>query len=419
MHIHFIYFGYFIHLFRIFAADETYSSALVLKQKNDKMKRQLLFMSLLLMVLTGAAQTNFSISHGPYLQEVTGDGATFVFLTSEKSFSSIELKKSGSDEAVLYYHTRHGLRDAYNTFHSIRVENLVPGDSYQYRIRSKEICSFEPYKVTFGDSIASQWYTFKTLDPKSKGGSIFITSDMHDDAKKLETLLNLCDYKTCDAFFYAGDIMSYMVTEETPFKSFVDTSVNMFATSIPFELVRGNHETRGKMARVYPDLFPKKDGKIYGSYLMGDIMVVMIDCGEDKPDTHWVYAGLTNFDDYRTEQAEWLRQLVKTKEFKNAKYRLVVSHFPMVNGVYDYKEEGHGMNDLARKCLPILNKANIDLMVSGHTHEYAFHERNVGGNNFPVLVGSNESATRLDIANGKVKVKVVDKKGTILLDTTL
>lgn len=59
----------------------------------------------------------------------------------------------------------------------------------------------------------------------------------------------------------------------------------MFATSTPFELVRGNHETRGKMARIYPKLFPKKNGKIYGSYRIGDIMIVMIDCGEDKPDT--------------------------------------------------------------------------------------------------------------------------------------
>lgn len=40
--------------------------------------------------------------------------------------------------------------------------------------------------------------------------------------------------------------MSYMENEETPFKAFIDTSVKMFATSTPFELVRGNHETRGK-----------------------------------------------------------------------------------------------------------------------------------------------------------------------------
>lgn len=383
------------------------------------MRKKLLFIYLLLTTLSGAAQNKFTLSHGPYLQEVTTSGATFVFLTSEKSFSSIEMKKSGDAAVTLYHHSKHGLNDAYDTFHSIRAENLESGCIYQYRIHSKEIRSFEPYKVTFGDSIASQWYTFQTIDPKAKGGSIFVTSDIHDDAKKLETLLNLCDYKTCDAFFYAGDIMSYMSDQETPFNSFIDVSVKLFATSTPFELVRGNHETRGKLARTYPNLFPKKDGKIYGSYLMGDIMIVMIDSGEDKPDNHWVYAGLTSFDKYRTEQAKWLEELVKTKEFRKAKYRIVISHFPMTKGLYDFKGENHGMDDLSQKCLPILNKAKIDLMISGHTHEYAFHERNTGGNNFPILVGSNKSAARLDISNGKIKIKAIDLTGNILLERIL
>lgn len=383
------------------------------------MKRNLLSIFLLLTIMSGAAQNKLQISHGPYLQEVTGDGATFVFLTSEKSFSAIELKKEGADTSSLYYHTQYGFRDAYNTFHSIRIEKLEPGCTYQYRICSKEMRSFEPYKVTFGDSIASQWYTFKTIDPKAKGGSIFITSDTHNNTKMLETLLELCDYKTCDAFFYAGDVMNYMADGETPFHAFIDMSVKLFASSTPFEVVRGNHETRGKLARTYPHFFPKKDGKIYGSYLLGDIMVVMIDCGEDKPDDFWVYSGLNDFDSYRTEQAKWLKELVKTKEFKKAKYRIVISHFPMTKGIYDYKELSHGMDDLSDKCLPILNKAKIDLMVSGHTHEYAFHEKNAGGNNFPILVGSNQSAARLDIADGKIKIKAVDKNGKILLERML
>lgn len=360
----------------------------------------------------------FSIAHGPYLQEVTTDGASFIFTTSHPAFSSIELRKESGAESKLYYHTEYGLHDAYNTFHSVRVEKLEPGATYQYRIRTKEMRDFQPYKIVFGDSIASQWYTFQTLDPKHEGGSLFITSDIHNDAKKLETLLNLCDYKTCDAFLYAGDIMSYMENEDTPFKAFIDTSVEMFATSIPFELVRGNHETRGKMARSYPKLFPKKSGKIYGSRLMGDIMIVMLDCGEDKPDNTSTYAGLTDFDTYRREQAEWLKELVKSKEFKKAKYRIVISHYPMAR-VFEDKPINHGNNDLTKKMLPILNRAKIDLMISGHTHEYAFHEANRAGNTFPIIVGSNQSATRLDIKDGKINAKVVDTQGKILLEKIL
>ena len=211
--------------------------------------------------------------------------------------------------------------------------------------------------------------------------------------------------------------MNFMENDETPFKAFIDTSVRLFATSIPFEMVRGNHETRGKLARTYPKLFPKTTNKIYGSRLVGDIMIVMLDCGEDKPDTAPVYAGLNDFDNYRTEQTEWLKELVKSKEFKKAKYRIVISHFPMITSLDKGRDTDHGISDLAAKMLPVLNKANIDLMISGHTHRYAFFEAGSGGNLFPVIVGSNHSATRLDIQDGKIKAKVVDKDGKILLDT--
>lgn len=380
------------------------------------MKKRLFSLTLLLfLAIVGTAQPSFSISHGPYLQEVTGNGATFVFTTSAKAFSSIELRKQGNDTSTYCYRIQNGLKAANDTFHHIRAERLDAGGTYQYRIHSKEILSFQPYKVTFGDSIVSPWYAFKTVNPRSKGGSLFVTSDTHNDPKKLETLLELCDYQTCDAFFYAGDVMNYMETMETPFKAFIDVSVRKFATSIPFEVVRGNHETRGKMARLYPKLFPKKDGHIYGSYLLGDIMIVMLDCGEDKPDTQSVYAGLVDFDNYRSEQAEWLKQLVRTKEFKKARYRIVISHFPMTVGKYPPHELNHGMDDLTRKCLPILNNAHIDLMVSGHTHKYAFIESFSYGNHFPILIGSSESAARLDIAKGKISIKAVDRKGNLLL----
>lgn len=362
--------------------------------------------------------TEFQVNHGPYLQEVTAQGATFVFTTSLPSFSFIELKEEGGKDIKSYYHTEHGLRDANTVFHSVRAEGLKPGAVYNYRIRSKEMRDFQPYKVVFGDSITSQWYTFRTTDPTHEGGSLFVVSDVHNNSEQLDTLLNLCDYKTCDAFLYAGDMMNYIEDSETPFRAFIDKSVQRFASSIPFNMVRGNHETRGKLARSYPKLFPKSSGKIYGSCRMGDIMIVMLDCGEDKPDDTQVYAGLTDFDAYRTEQAKWLAQLVETEEFKTARYRIVISHYPMVD-IFPEEELTHGINDLKAKMLPIMNKAHIDLMVSGHTHEFAFHEKNKAGNAFPVIVGSNRSATRLDLSDGKIRVKVVDTSGKVLLNTLL
>lgn len=361
------------------------------------------------------------IAHGPYLQEVTTDGATFAFQTSQPSFSFIELKKEGEEDSNNYVGSQHGLKQADATFFAIRAEELQPNTTYQYRIHAKEIKSFQPYKVVFGDSIASPWYTFRTIDPKQKGGSIFITSDMHSNPKLLKNLLERCDYKTCTSFFYAGDMMNYMTENgEHPFTSFIDTSVEMFATSIPFEFVRGNHETRGNMARIFPSFFPKQNGKIYGSYLMGDVMVIMLDTGEDKSDSHPVYAGLTDFDNYRSEQARWLEKVVKSKEFKKAKYRIVISHFPLVvDKDWEKGTTWKGCQDASRKFLPILNRAGIDLIVAGHTHRFFYHEPEESGNQCPVLEQGAMCATRLDLADGNIHIKVIGKNGEILLDKNL
>ncbi|WP_307759362.1 metallophosphoesterase [uncultured Mediterranea sp.] len=361
------------------------------------------------------------IAHGPYLQEVTTDGATFAFQTSQPSFSFIELKKEGEEDSNNYAGSQHGLKQADATFFAIRAEELQPNTTYQYRIHAKEIKSFQPYKVVFGDSIASPWYTFRTIDPKQKGGSIFITSDMHSNPKLLKNLLERCDYKTCTSFFYAGDMMNYMTENgEHPFTSFIDTSVEMFATSIPFEFVRGNHETRGNMARIFPSFFPKQNGKIYGSYLMGDVMVIMLDTGEDKSDNHPVYAGLTDFDNYRSEQARWLEKVVKSKEFKKAKYRIVISHFPLVvDKDWEKGTTWKGCQDASRKFLPILNRAGIDLIVAGHTHRFFYHEPEESGNQCPVLEQGAMCATRLDLADGNIHIKVIGKNGEILLDKNL
>lgn len=356
------------------------------------------------------------------MQEVTTDKATIVFQTSGKAFSWVEVKLHGAadEERVRCYETRDGLHNAYNTFNSIRLKDLRPATAYDYRIVSKEMHDFQPYKVVYGDSLTTTWYTFSTLDPKQEDASLFITSDMHGDAAKLDKLLQRLDYETCDAFFYAGDMMNYMDRPELPFESFIDLSVKRFASSIPFEVVRGNHETRGNLARTFYQYFPKEDGKIYGAYRLGDIMIVMLDSGEDKSDQHPVYAGLTDYDNYRTEQAKWLERLVQTKDYRNARYRLVISHFPMVMPAGN-KEEGvwKGWEDAIRKFLPILNEANVDLLVSGHTHHYAYFEPEADGNRFPVLIQGAYSAVRLDVKDGEIHVKVVDTDGNVLQETSL
>ena len=376
------------------------------------------FLGLLAVLYTASAQS-YTFNHGPYLQELSEHAVTFVFTTSDKGFSWVEVKPDGG-EAERHYTVRNGLRDAYNTFNVIRVENLRPDTRYQYRLCSKQIADFQPYKVTFGDSIVSPWRRFSTPDPKATACSFIALSDMHQQPDKLGRLLNQAGVGSADMIFYVGDMMNYYDNEETPFRSFIDKSVELFASEKPFVLVRGNHETRGNMAREYARYVPKSSGKYYGAYRVGDIMFIVFDCGEDKPDDFWVYAGLTDFDGYRTEQAAWFGELIRSKADKSAKWRIVMNHFPPLSHMESDNPERHGIQDITDKFLPLYNQAKIDLMISGHTHAYEFMSPDKYDRlTFPVIVNSTESVARIDIDGRTLKAKVTDTGGNTLKEFTI
>ena len=376
------------------------------------------FLGLLAVLYTASAQS-YTFNHGPYLQELSEHAVTFVFTTSDKGFSWVEVKPDGG-EAERHYTVRNGLRDAYNTFNVIRVENLRPDTRYQYRLCSKQIADFQPYKVTFGDSIVSPWRRFSTPDPKATACSFIALSDMHQQPDKLGRLLNQAGVGSADMIFYVGDMMNYYDNEETPFRSFIDKSVELFASEKQFVLVRGNHETRGNMAREYARYVPKSSGKYYGAYRVGDIMFIVLDCGEDKPDDFWVYAGLTDFDGYRTEQAAWFGELIRSKAYKSAKWRIVMNHFPPLSHMVSDNPERHGIQDITDKFLPLYNQAKIDLMISGHTHAYEFMSPDKYDRlTFPVIVNSTESVARIDIDGRTLKAKVTDTGGNTLKEFTI
>ena len=63
----------------------------------------------------------------------------------------------------------------------------------------------------------------------------------------------------------------------------------------PDFLYAGNHEIRNAYSIGLRDHFDYVGDKTYASFNWGDTRIVMLDCGEDKPDDHWVYYGLNDF----------------------------------------------------------------------------------------------------------------------------
>ena len=384
------------------------------------MKKCLIALCAALLIAGSSPAQSYTFDHGPYLQQMTDSAVTFVFTTSQRGIAWIELRDTEGNTTP-YYALHNGLRDAYDTLHAVRVDALKPASQYQYRLISKQITDFQPYKVTFGDSIASRWYNFSTPDPKSTRCSFIALSDMHEDAAKLETLLKVADVDHADRIFYVGDMMNFYADPAVPFRAFIDKSVELFASERPFSLVRGNHETRGNRAREYIQFVPKTDGKFYGAYRVGEVMFVILDCGEDKVDSHWAYAGLTDFDTYRTEEAAWFARLIETKAYRTARWHVVMNHFPPVDPRgKDVSDPEHGIADMGAKFLPLYRKASIDLMISGHMHEYSYlNPAEHPEFDFPVVVNSTKTVARVDIDGKQMQLKVMDAEGEVFKEVTI
>lgn len=383
------------------------------------MKKKLLILPLLLLSLfqTGFSQTDFKITHGPYLTDMSETGVTIIWLTNKNALSWVEVAPDdGSnfygEERPKYFETYLGRKQASTHLHRVRIENLRPGTSYRYAVFSKEVLKWEnDSKIIFGITVANAAYarnslSFKTFSSDDDSVSFIMYNDIHGRAQFMKDVSKNINFRTVDMVFFNGDMSTAVNSEEQIFTDFVDASVDLFARRVPIIFNRGNHETRGTYSDYLMEYFPVKGGNVYRTFNVGDVAFLILDCGEDKPDSDIEYSGLADFDAYREQQAEWLKDAIQTKAFRDAKYKIVLLHMPPATGNW------HGTLHIDKTILPLLNGAGVNALFSGHTHRYSFNPPVPGRNGFPVIVNSNNAYLRCDIAGGKIKITIVGPEGT-------
>ncbi len=378
------------------------------------MKRIFIILTFLLFVtvsfkVPARGEKTLRITHGPYLQNVTGHSATIVFATNKLVVPGIFLN-SGNGHFELVRNSTDGMINVGDNIHKIRLKDLQPGKTYEYKLYAKEILDLQPYSCTYGDSLVSEPFRFKTLNPGADEISFTVFNDIHDKAKMLNRFLDVNDIDHQDFYFLNGDIISYLQDVEQPYKSFLDVCVNRFASEKPFFYVRGNHETRGRYARRLKDYLDLPGDKFYYSMDTGPVHFIILDGGEDKPDSSKAYFGLAGYDQYRLEQLEWLKIEIKSESFRNAAFRVVLIHMPVI----EKKDNWHGMAFLAKHYGPVLQEAGIDLMISGHTHKNAWIEPDQSGFGYPVMISSNLNFIEARADKEKIELKLKDVKGKVV-----
>ena len=336
---------------------------------------------------------------------------TIAWTTNLKCVSRVQYGPSADDLPSTATSAHHGLVDANTTLHRVTVSGLKPGTTWHYRVVSIEILEFKPYKVTFGRSVQRDGQ-FTTLDPGKEAFSFCVVNDRHDQAAGLRQAFGSTRWEGVDLVVGLGDMINDPMSEQQVFRGFLDPCTEAFAGRIPLVLVRGNHETRGVLARDLLDYFPTSTGQYYYAFTHGGVYFLALDGGEDKADSNRAYNGLARFDAYLAEQTRWLEAQLQTPEFLKARFRVGLLHIPPAverKGRAEFIRPGW----IQKHWVPMLSRASLDLMISGHTHQYA-EQPPEGDRTFPLLIGGTDTVIRVDASPERLVTTTFNDDGTVL-----
>lgn len=296
-----------------------------------------------------------------------------------------------------YYEENSGVLSSEKNITKIRIPQNVLNETKAYSVVYRETINRKAYYSQMGDP-QSVDFVFKPLT-KTKDIHIYHVADVH---YRFDMAQVACSYfgEDTDLFVVNGDIGEVETIEN--YEEVCKFVGEISKGEIPVIFVRGNHDTRGKLAEKFTDYFPANGKDTYFSFEIGCLNGVALDCGEDKIDEHKeygameyfkadkpeVYGGVNVFSAFRQRQLAYLQSLKKDE----SKLTFAISH---ICPVMTTQTKGNSF-DIERECYQAWNdnleRIGIKFMLCGHLHK-AFilpsgDERSTLEHNYPVVVGS-------------------------------
>lgn len=377
------------------------------------MKNLILSLISLSCIILSANAQSIKIANGPYLQNVYETEATIVWTSDVPSIGWVELAPDGDDsfyaeQRPRFFDASNGIKNT-SCLHHVTLKGLTPGTTYRYRVYSQAVTDQTDFHITYGNYAATNVYTklplkFTTADSNKDEINFVMVNDIHGRNDALQSLIGCCDMSRTDLVLFNGDMSSILRDENDIFGGFMDMAINLFASETPMYYTRGNHETRGKHAPHFKDYFSQAEDNIYFAFRQGPVYFVILDTGEDKPDNDIEYYGINLYDEYRTEQALWLKQILDSEEYRSAPFKVVVAHIPPIG-------DWHGTKEVYEKFISLLQNAQPDIMLCGHLHQLVYREAD-DKIPFPILVNSNNHVVTVKATPTSMHIQVKDPNGT-------
>ena len=291
----------------------------------------------------------------------------------------------------------------------VRLTGLRPATRYWYRTITTPFTDYANiYDAKLGEPIVGTTHSFTTLG-EGNNGRFAMISDTHARWNAMEMRAKHLKDNPPAVLVWNGDATNTTQDKATAVKIFLDQPIPSadFMADIPTMFESGNHDFRGSwISKKEEVILPRDPSEREGSEWdlkwnfaerLGDMALVGLDTGEDKPDAHPKWFGLANFEPYRRAQAKWLERALARPDIASAKFKVVFCHIPLYAAPDhpDYPHDGVKVdpNDFAywsRECSelwsPLLEKAGVQLVVAGHKHRYR-HDLPSSGRSWHQIVG--------------------------------
>lgn len=379
------------------------------------MKRIISILVFLCTAIMAGAQVK--VNCGPFLQNVTEDSFTVVWTTDSLAVGWIEVAPDDGThfynvERPKYFDMRGFGRKPIGTLHKVTVSSLEPGTTYRYRVMCKGVLIQENrariiYDQGYGLDLKKRPTKVTTKAKDYDQVKFAVVNDMHEHDSVMQVLFKDAKGKY-DFVCFNGDMTSAVDSTAEIRIHYMNTASKLFASDTPLYLCRGNHEYRGNDAIKYVDYFQTPTGKTYYSASYGKYFFLFLDSGEDKVDSDIRNLDIMMTEKYVQEEAEWLKTVVESEEYKNAEVKIAFCHIPpSPTGWY-------GNATVSKYLVPLLNGTGLDLMLCAHIHKYSYREAGKNGCDFPVLCNANQQRLDATVDKNGIKIEIYDASGAKL-----
>ncbi|MBI5374518.1 MAG: purple acid phosphatase [Candidatus Schekmanbacteria bacterium] len=280
----------------------------------------------------------FEITLGPYLQSIQENSAIIAFETDRAKKLTLDYGENpGAFESVT--------EKTKAKKHKIVIKNLTSFTKYYYEIRAgnKDLAQGDSYHFFTSKSSDAEDITFAVI-----GDSGDRTSGQKDVIREIKSA-------NPDFILHTGDI-AYPSGSNDDFR---DNYFAPFSTLLRNTCIwtsPGNHEYKSNDGSPYFKFFylPRNNPAKSESYY-----------SFDNSDSHFVSIDTTLFEEdaaFRKKIIKWLKEdLASTDKM----WKFVFFHYPPYNCGY------HSASDLVKdRLVPIFEKYNVDIVFSGHDHDY-------------------------------------------------